>query len=69
MLQYDKIDMPEGIDINKINDLHEYIICNKWYLLEINFRFYPNVYDVCHNLMQKVLNFNDIAMASLKGND
>ena len=29
MLQYDKIDMPEGIDINKINDLHEYIICNK----------------------------------------
>ena len=40
-----------------------------WYFLEINFWFQPKVRDECHNLMQKAIGFNDISIASVKGND
>ena len=43
MLEYDRIDLSEGIDVNKINSLRDCIICHHWYFLEINFRFDSNV--------------------------
>ena len=61
--------MSEGIDLNKTNGLQEYIICHYWYFLEINFRFQPKVCNVYHDLMQKVMSFNDVAIVSVKGND
>ena len=44
----------------------ECVICHHWYFLNINFRFQS---EVCHDLMQKAMSFNDAAMASVKGND
>ena len=32
--------------------------CHRWYFLEINFRFQPEVSDDCFDLMQKAMSFN-----------
>ena len=58
MLEYDRIDVPGGSDVNKTNDLHGCIICHYWYFLKVYFRFQPKVCDGCHNLMQKGMIFN-----------
>lgn len=48
---YDRIDVPEGLNINKSNGWRRNII---WLLLvKVNFRFRPKVCDSCHDLMQK----------------
>ena len=37
MLHYDKIDVSEGIDVDKINASKECDICHYWYLLNYSF--------------------------------
>ena len=69
MLEYDRIDISEVIDVNKINVLRECIICYPWYFFVINFIFQSKVCDDCHNLMQKAISFNDAAIVSVKQND
>ena len=70
MLEYDRIDISEGIDINKSNDKpKECGICHYWYFLDINFSYQPYLCNGCHDLMQKAMNFNDVAIVSVKGND
>ena len=34
MLEYDEIDVSEGIDVNKTNASKKCDICNHWYLLD-----------------------------------
>ena len=43
MLYYDKIDVSEGIDINKTSESKECHICHYWYFLNYSFKFQPNV--------------------------
>ena len=69
MLEYDKIDISEGIDINKPNASKECYICLYWYYLDKNFKYEPYFCNGCHDLMQKTINFNDVAIVSIKGND
>ena len=69
MVEYDTIDISEGIDINKTNASKECDICHYWYLLDKNFNYEPYLYNGCHDLMEKVKNFNDVAIVSTKGND
>ena len=49
MLEYDRIDVSEEIDVNNATDLCECIICHYWYFLEINFRFQSKVCNGCFN--------------------
>ena len=51
MLEYNRIDMSEGIDFNKNNGSHNCIICHYWCFLEMNFRFQPKVCDNSYDLM------------------
>ena len=37
--------------------------------LDKNFNYEPYLCNGCHDLMQKAMNFNDIAIVSIKGND
>ena len=37
MLEYDRIDFPEGIDLNKTNASKEYDICHYCYFKDIDF--------------------------------
>ena len=44
MLEYDRIDISEGIDINKTNVSKECDICHYWYFLDKNFNYEPMVH-------------------------
>ena len=37
MLEYDKIDISEGIDINQTNASKDCDICHHWHFLDMNF--------------------------------
>ena len=52
MLEYDRIDISEGIDIDKANASKECDICHYWYFLDKNFEYEPNICNGCHVLMQ-----------------
>ena len=70
MLEYDRIDISEGIDINKSSDKSkECDICHYQYFLDKNFNYQPHLCNGCHDLMQKTMSFNDVAIVSVKGND
>ena len=69
MLEYDRIDTSERIDINKTNASKKCHICHYWYFLDKNFNYEPYLCNGCHDLMQKAINFNDVAIVSIKGND
>ena len=53
MLEYDRIDISEGIDINKTNLSKECMLCHYWYFLDKNFSYGPYLCDGCYNIMQK----------------
>ena len=69
MLEYDRIDISEGIDINETNASKECDICHCWYFLDKSLNYKPYLCNDCHHLMQKAINFNDVAIVSIKGND
>ena len=69
MLEYDKTDVSEGIDINKTNALKECEICHYWYFLDKNFNYEPYFCNGCHDSIQKAMNFNDVASVLIKGNE
>ena len=69
MLEYDRIDISEGIDIGKTNKSRERDICHYWYFLGKNFNYEKYLCNGCHDLMQKAMNFNDVPIVSIKGND
>ena len=67
MLEYDRIDISEGIDVNKTNASKKCDICDYWYFLEKSFKYEPYLCNGCHDLMQKSMNFNDL-IVSINGN-
>ena len=67
MLEYDRIDISEGIDINKTNKSKECMLCHYWYFLDKNFSYGPYLCDGCYNIMQKSIDFKNIAIVYVKG--
>ena len=68
MLEYDRIDISEVIDVNKTSLLKECDVCHYWYLKNIGFKHEPYLWNGCHDLMQKAMSFNNIAIVYVKGN-
>ena len=66
MLQYDRTDISEGINDKKTNASKESKICYYWYFKDVGFKYEPYLCNGCHGLMQKVVSFNDIAIAYIK---
>ena len=58
MLGYDKIDISEGIDVNKTSLSKECDIYHYWYFKNIGFKHEPHLCNGCHDLMQKTMSFN-----------
>ena len=69
MLEYDRIDISEGISINKTNASKVCDIWHQWYFLDRTFKYEPYLCNGCHDLMRKVINFDDVAIVSFKGSD
>ena len=68
MLEYDRIDISEGIDVNKTSPSKECVIYHYLYFKDIGFKYEPYLCNGCHDLMQKTMNFNDVAIAQVKEN-
>ena len=69
MLYYERIDVSEGIDVNKTSASKECDICHCWYFLNHSFKFQPNVCNRCHDLLMMSVNLSDIAVLNIKGSD
>ena len=67
MLEYDIIDISEGIDVNKTSASKEWDICYYWYFKDIGFKYEPYLCNGCHDVMQKAVNFNNAAIFYVKG--
>ena len=67
MLEYDRIDISEGIDVNKTNASKECDICHYWYFKDIGFKYELYRCNGCHDLIQKAMRFNDVAVVYVKG--
>ena len=68
MLEYDRIDISEEIDVNKTSASTECDICHYWYIKDIGFKYEPYLCNDCHDLMQKAVSFNNVAIVYVKGN-
>ena len=66
MIEYERIDISEGVDINKTNKSKECMLCHYWYFLDNNFSYGPYLYDGCYNIMQKSNNFKNISIVRVK---
>ena len=63
MLEYDRIDISKGVDVIK----------RLWYLSllvfkDVSFKYEPYLCNGCHDLMQKAMSFNNVAIVYVKGN-
>ena len=68
MLKYDRINISEGIDVNKIDKSKECMLCHYWYILDKNFTYGPYLSDGCYNIMQKSIDIKNIAIVHVKKN-
>ena len=66
MLEYDRIDISEGIDINKMSASKECNFCHYWYFKDPGFKYEPYLYNDCHDLMQKAMGFMVLLLLMLK---
>ena len=66
MLEYDKIDISEGIDVDKTNESKECMLCHYWYFLNKNFSYGPYLCNGCYNIMQKSIDSKNIAIVHIR---
>ena len=66
MLEYERIDISEEVDVNKTNLSKECDICHYWYFKDIGFKYEPYLCNGCHDLMQKTMSFNNIVFTKRK---
>ena len=66
MLTYDKIDITEGIDLDKTNKSRECTFSHYWYYLNKNFSHGPFACDGCYNIVRKSTDFKNIAIVHVK---
>ena len=68
MIEYERIDISVGIDVNNTNLSKECNICHYWYFKGIGFKYEPYLCNGCNDLMQKAVSFNNIVIAYIKEN-
>ena len=68
MLEYDRIDISEGIDVNKTSPSKECDIYHYLYFKDIGFKYEPYLCNGCHDLMRKAMSFNNVAIVYVKAN-
>ena len=51
MLQYEKMDVSEGIDINKTSTSKKRMLRHYWYFKEVGFKFESHVCNKCQDVL------------------
>ena len=67
MMQYNKIDVSEGIDVNKTSASKGCGLCHYWFFKDIGFKFEEYVCNGCHDLLTMTNSLKGIALLSAKG--
>ena len=68
MLQCNRIDVSEGIDIDKTDASKECMFCHYWYFKD-GFKIGSHVCDNCYNILMTAYNLKYLAVLNLRGFD
>ena len=66
MLRYQKINVSEGIDVNKTSASKECELCHYWFFKDIWSKFEEHVCNKCHDLLTIAHSLKYIAILSVK---
>ena len=66
MLFYDRINISEGNDVAKSNNIYEFIICHYWFF-NYGFEFQNYVCNGWHDFTTLCLNLSDVAITAING--
>ena len=66
---YEKIDVSEGVDVNKTSLSKEFMHCHFWYFKDVAFKFESHVCNGCHNVLMTAYELKNIAILNVKGID
>ena len=67
MLQYNRIDVSEGIDINKRNKSKECMLFYYWYFKDIGYKFQPYLCNGCHAVSIMAYELKNVTILKVKG--
>ena len=62
MLEYEKTDISEGIDVNKSKNSRECSLCHFWYFTDKKFNYGPYLCNGCHGMSMKVVSLKNLAI-------
>ena len=69
MLQYEKISISEGIDVDKTSASKECMFYHYWYFEDVGFKLEPYVCNKCHDLFITGYELKSISILNVKGVD
>ena len=69
MLRYERIDVSEGIDIDKTDTSKECMLCHYWYFKDIGCKLEPHVCNGSHDILTIAYELKNIAILNVKGVD
>ena len=66
MLEYERIDISDGIDVDMSDKSKECMLCHYWYFLNKNFSYGPYLCDGCYNILQNLIILKILLLFMLK---
>ena len=69
MVQYERISVSEGIDINRKNAPKECMLYHYWHFKDVGFKFEPHVCNKCHDVLIIAYELKNIAILNVKDAD
>ena len=66
MLQYDRIDVSEGININETSESKECMLCHYWYSKNVGYKFQTYICNDCHAVSMMAYELKNIAILNAK---
>ena len=66
MLKHDRIDISEGIDVNRTDKSKKFKFCHHWHFLNKNCSYGPYLCDGCYDISQRSTDLKNIAIVHIK---
>ena len=62
-IEYDRIDISEGIDVNKnISTSKQCYLCSYWYFIDKNFNYQKYMCNGCHDMSMKAISMYNLCI-------
>ena len=69
MIQYERIDISEGIDFDKTSKSVECMICHYWCFKDVGIKYQPYVCNGCHDFNMILQNLSNFMILNIKNVD